>query len=168
MPDQRRQFAILYREFLFRIVDLELLASRGEAQRLLVQFAAMLGAFSFTFCVYFIPRYAMSSLPWEKLRQLGWMDQDLLIATTMAIAGMFTIVAWNNVLPDRRDRLILGLLPVRARTILLAKLAALATCLGVALAAVNAFTGIAYPIANIPPGGGMVEVLRAFFAYWIA
>ena len=168
MPEQRRQFAILYRDFLFRIVDLELLASRGEAQRLLIQFAAMLGAFSFTFCIYFIPRYALSTLPWEKLRQFGWMDQDLLIATTMAIAGMFTVMAWNNVLPDRRDRLILGLLPVRPRTILLAKLAALGTCLGVAVAAINAFTGIAYPFANVPPGGGMGDILRAFFAYWVA
>ena len=52
------QFRILYRDFLTRILDLELLSSRGEIERLLVQFGAMLAAFSFTFTVYFVPRYA--------------------------------------------------------------------------------------------------------------
>ena len=166
MPEERRQFHILYRDFLFRILDLELLASRGEAQRLLSQFAAMLAAFSFTFTIYFVPRYGLSTLPWDKLRQLGWVDQDLLIATTMAIAGMFTVLAWNNVLPDRRDCLIFGLLPVRTRTVFLAKLAALAACLAVAVAALNVFTGLAYPFAIAPPGSGTLAVLRALMAYW--
>ena len=167
-PTESSQFRFLYRDFLFRIVDLELLASRGEAQRLLAQMAALLAAFSFTFTIYFVPRYGLSTLPWEKLSKLGWVDQDLLIATTMAIAGMFTVLAWNNVLPDRRDRLILGLLPVRPRTILLAKLAALATSLGVAVTALNAFTGLAYPFAIAAPSSGTMAVLRGFGAYWIA
>jgi predicted permease len=166
MPDERRQFRILYRDFLFRIVDLELLASRGDAQRLLAQFAALLAAFSFTFAIYFVPRYGLSTLPWEKLSKLGWVDQDLLIATTMAIAGMFTILAWNNVLPDRRDCLIFGLLPVRTRTIFLAKLAALGTALGVAVASLNVFTGLAYPFAIAAPGSGALSILRGFGAYW--
>lgn len=168
MPDEGRQFRILYRDFLFRILDLELLASRGEAQRLLGQFAALLAAFSFTFAIYFVPRYGLSTLPWEKLSRLGWVDQDLLIATTMAIAGMFTVLAWNNMLPDRRDCLIFGLLPVRTRTVFLAKLAALATALAVAIAALNVFTGLAYPFAIAPPDCGIGAVLHGFFAYWTA
>jgi hypothetical protein len=166
MPDEGRQFRILYRDFLFRILDLELLASRGEAQRLLGQFAALLAAFSFTFTIYFVPRYGLSTLPWEKLSRLGWVDQDLLVATTMAVAGMFTVLAWNNVLPDRRDCLVFGLLPVRPRTIFLAKFAALATALGVAVVALNIFTGVAYPFAIADPGAGTAAVLRAFGAYW--
>ncbi len=166
MPDQRRQFRLLYRDFLFRILDLELLASRGDAQRLLTQFAALLAAFSFTFTIYFVPRYGLSTLPWEKLSRLGWVDQDLLISTTMAIAGMFTVLAWNNLLPDRRDCLVFGLLPVRTRTIFLAKLAALGTALGVAVTALNVFTGLAYPFAIAAPGSGTMAVLRGFGAYW--
>ncbi|HEX3744514.1 MAG TPA: hypothetical protein VHW09_11310 [Bryobacteraceae bacterium] len=168
MPDERQQFRLLYRDFLFRIVDLELLASRGEAQRLLAQIAALLAAFSFTFTIYFVPRYGLSTLPWDKLSRLAWVDQDMLIATTMTIAGMFTVLAWNSILPDRRDRLILGLLPVRPRTVLLAKLSALGTALGVAVAALNACTGIAYPFAIARPGAGIGTVLYGFAAYWLA
>jgi predicted permease len=167
MPDERRQFGILYRDYLFRIVDLELLSSRGDAQRLLGQFAALLGAFSFTFAIFFVPRYGLSTLPWDKLSRLAWVDQDLLISTTMAIAGMFTVLAWNNMLPDRRDCLIFGLLPVRTRTVFLAKLAALGTALGVAVVALNAATGLAYPFVIAEPGGGTAAVARAFAAYWI-
>jgi predicted permease len=167
MPSERQQFRILYRDFLFRIVDLELLASRGDAQRLLAQFAALLAAFSFTFTIYFVPRYGLSRLPWEKLSSFIRVDQDLLIATTMAIAGMFTILAWNNMLPDRRDCLIFGLLPVRTRTVFLAKLAALGASLGVAVTAINVFTGLAYPFAIAAPGAGTIGVLRCFCAYWI-
>ena len=36
------QFRTLYREFLFRIVDLELLAPQGDITKLLGQFAALL------------------------------------------------------------------------------------------------------------------------------
>jgi hypothetical protein len=36
---KNRQFRVLYREFLFRIVDLELLAQQGDITKLLAQFA---------------------------------------------------------------------------------------------------------------------------------
>ena len=52
MPDERRQFRILYRDFLFRMVDLELLSASGEIQTLLVQFVAMLAAFNFVVSIF--------------------------------------------------------------------------------------------------------------------
>jgi hypothetical protein len=57
VPSERQQFRILYRDFLFRIVDLELLSARGEIQKLLVQFVAMLAAFSFVVTILYFPRY---------------------------------------------------------------------------------------------------------------
>ena len=161
------QFRILYRDFLTRILDLELLSSRGEIERLLVQFGAMLAAFSFSFTVYFVPRYALATMPYAALGKVVNADRDLLISTTMAVAGMFTVLAWNTVLPDRRDCLILGLLPVRQRTIFFAKLAALATILGLSVVAINSFTGLAYPFASAAPGAGMLAILRSLAAWWL-
>jgi len=161
------QFRILYRDFLTRILDLELISSRGEIERLLAQFGAMLGAFSFIFTVYFVPRYALSTLPYATMARLARVDQDLLISTTMAVTGLFTVLAWNTVLPDRRDCLILGLLPLRQRTIFLAKLAALATILGLGVVAINSFTGLTYPFAAAAPGAGIVAILRSMGAWWL-
>ena len=43
---ERTQFRVLFREFLFRIVDLEILSSRGDLTKLLCQLAALVAAVS--------------------------------------------------------------------------------------------------------------------------
>jgi predicted permease len=165
-PNQHRQFLVLFRSFLSRMIDLELLSSRGEIQTLLTQFAAMLAAFSFTLTIYLVPRYGTSALPHAKLMTLAWLDEEFLIGTTMAIAGLFTLLAWNGILPDRRDTLVLGPLPVGIRTLCQAKAAALLTSLGVSILAINAFTGIAYP-AVVAAHPGLFGFLRCLAAYWL-
>ena len=49
---EKRQFRVLFREFLFRLVDLELLSAhaQGDASWLLGQFAALLVFLSICFC----------------------------------------------------------------------------------------------------------------------
>jgi hypothetical protein len=159
VPSERHQFRLLHRDFLFRMVDLELLSSHGDVQKLLGQFGALLGAFSFVLAVLLIPRYAASRLSESALAVAAWGDEEFLISTTMAIAGLFAVVAWNAVLPDRPDSLILGPLPIRTRTVFAAKMTAALSGLGISILAVNAFTGISFP----PFGAG----LRGPVAYWM-
>ncbi len=166
-PEEPAQFGVLYRDFLFRLVDLELLSAAGEVQKLLGQFGAMLAAFSFTITVFTFPALATSRLPFPKLIGAVRIEEEFLIATTMAIAGLFSVLAWNAVFPDRRDSLILGLLPVRVRTIFLAKVAAIGTALGVSVAAVNIFTGLAFPFLAVPANGGFLGDLRSLGAHWL-
>ena len=45
--NERIQFRVLYRQFLFRTVDLELIAPHGDMSKLLGQFAAILVSFGF-------------------------------------------------------------------------------------------------------------------------
>ncbi|HEY2013795.1 MAG TPA: hypothetical protein VGH38_09860, partial [Bryobacteraceae bacterium] len=166
MPDERRQFRVLYRDFLFRMVDVELFSAGGEIGKLMGQFAAMLAAFSFVLMIWIVPAVARSPLPHAKLLTAIWPVEEFLIATTMAIAGLFTILAWNAVQPDRRDCLVLGLMPLRARTIFLAKLAALGTALGVSLAATNLFTGLTFPFLTGSEGAGPFGWLQSLAAWW--
>jgi hypothetical protein len=166
-PDERAQFRALYRNFIARIVDLELLSSRGDIGKLLAQLMAIVAAYNFTVALCFAPRFGVARIAQEKLMFFAWNDVEFLIATTLAIAGLFSVLAWNAVLPDRRDCIVLGLLPVRTRTIFAAKIAALGAALGIAVAAGNVFTGICYPfiVARTP---GMLAVFRALLAYWTA
>ena len=159
-----RKFRILYRDFLFRIVDLEILSAHGDLPKLVGQFAAILAAFSFVLAFLFVPRYAFSRLPHEKLATAAWGDEEFLIATTIAVVGLFAVVAWNTILPDRRDVLVLGPLPVRARTVFIAKLCAMITALTLSVAAVNLFTGLTFPFLI---GGSASGGLRSFAAYWL-
>ncbi|MGH9719277.1 MAG: hypothetical protein ACRD8O_03640 [Bryobacteraceae bacterium] len=165
MPDERRQFRVLYRDFLFRMIDLELLSERGEIQKLLGQFVAMLAALSFTFVLAGAP--ALAKLPLDRRMMAGWATQEFLISTTMAIAGLFAVLAWNVVLPDRRDTLVLAPLPVRTRTLFLARIAATCSALAIGIVAVNVFTGICFPLLFMPRGGGLLYALRSFGAYWV-
>jgi len=167
MPSERRQFGILYRDFLFRMVDLEVLTARGEIQKLLGQVAALLAAFSFTLAVVCAPRYVRSTLPTAKLLIAAWGDEEFLIATTIAVVGMLAVIAWNTVLPDRRDCLVLGPLPIRMRTIFLARLSAIGTALVVGVIAVNSFTGFTFALLLTPADSGALSGLRSLAAYWI-
>ena len=164
-PDTGRQFRVLFRDFLARMVDLELMSSRGDIERLLGQFAALMAGFSFTFVVGMIPKFVVSPLPRTELAMHAWGEEEFLVALTMAIAGLFAVLAWNNVFPDRRESLVLGVLPVRARTIFLAKTAAIATALGVSVVAINSFTGAAYPLLILADAGALGP-LRPLLAYW--
>jgi pimeloyl-ACP methyl ester carboxylesterase len=164
MPSERRQFRILYRDFLFRMVDLEVLTAHGEIQTLLGQLAAILAAFSFTLAVVCVPRYVKSTLPWQKLLVAAWGDEEFLIGTTIAVVGLFAVIAWNAMLPDRRDCVVLGPLPVRLRTMFLARISAMATALSLSVMAVNAFTGLTFSFLLTRSDG---NPLRSFAAYWI-
>ena len=70
-----------------------------------------------------------------------------LIATTMLVVGLFALLSWESTSPDRRDVLVLGPLPVRERTMFLAKVTAVAGALGLTLAALHVAAGIAWPLA---------------------
>src|SRR6516162_8922786 len=141
---ERQQFRVLYRDFLRRMIDLELLSAHGDVQRLLGQFGALLAAGS---AVMALIQSALAYVPREYLAVAAWSDEEFLISTTMAIAGMFAVVSWDSVFPDRRDSLILGLLPLRPQTILNARLAATATGLGLCVVAVNVFTSVAFAVS---------------------
>jgi len=142
------QFRVLYREFLFRMVDLDVLSAHalGDANKLLGQFAALLifvgvamslGAFGFA---------DAKITPDARLAIIVYMEH-FLVATTMLVVGIFAVLSWDSTFPDRRDVLVLGPLPVRARTMFLAKVAATATALSLVVLLLHAAPGLIWPLA---------------------
>src|SRR5204863_5421859 len=129
-------FRVLYRDFLARLIDLEVLSARAGIVNLFIQFAAVLAAFNFVVAIASTRQYATSPLPRDRLLIAAWSHEEFLIATTMAITGLFAVLAWNVLFPDRRDSYVLGVLPVRTRTIALSKIAAVGAALGVSVLAV--------------------------------
>jgi len=166
---EQRQFRALYRMFLQRFLDLELLSSRGDAQHLLVQIVAILAGFSFVMTYWKSQQYFFGStrMSAEKFLTGTWSDQGSFAGITMLVTALFTILMWDSLFPDRRDCLILSPLPIRMRTLFSAKSAAIATGIGLSFLAVNSFIGLAYPFM-LPTSGSMPQVFRALAAYWIA
>jgi hypothetical protein len=158
----QRQFIVLYRVFLLRVVDLEILSADGDVTKLLGQFAALLAGVSVLFTAPLI--LVGGRLDQETL----WTMEHLLIATTMVMVGLFSVFNWDSIFPDRKDVLILAPLPVGPSTLFVAKLGALISAVFVAILAMNVFTGLIWPILFSPQYGGLLGIGRSFLAYWMS
>lgn len=156
------QFRVLYRVFLLRVIDLELLASDGDPTQLMGQFAAVFATISF-FSAFPVPYLLVDPRPIPVA--LAYMFEHYLIETTMTIAGLIAVLSWDSAFPDRRDVLVLGPLPVRRATFFLAKLAALFAAPALAIAAFNLFTGFSWPMV-FAVGHGKYSLLRTLPIYW--
>jgi predicted permease len=163
MSIERIQLRLLFRISITRMIDLDLLAADGEGQNLIARLLSILAAFSFALAFLIVPRYATSTLSLPSLARAAWSDEEFLLSTTIAVAGLFAVLAWNAVFPNKRDALILGPLPLRTRTVVLAKLSAMGTGLATVIVAVNAFTGVAFPITT---AAGVPDALRSLAAWW--
>jgi CubicO group peptidase (beta-lactamase class C family) len=141
----KRQFRALYREFLFRIIDLELLAPQGDISKLLGQFAALL--FLFGLWVLLLAVIGTDGPPSEVRLLYTWTTEHFIVATTMLVVGLFAVLSWESMFPDRRDVMVLTPLPVRARTLFLAKVAAVTTALSLTVFCLNFFPGLVAPFA---------------------
>jgi CubicO group peptidase (beta-lactamase class C family) len=145
------QFRVLYRQFLFRVFDPEVLSAdaQGDANKLLGQFATLLIVVSLGAALVVIG-LANPHAPGNN-GQLGLalsiIAQHLLIATTMLVVGLFAVLSWDATFPDRRDVLVLAPLPVRARTMFLAKVAAVASSLGLTIVLLHSAVGLISPLA---------------------
>jgi hypothetical protein len=164
----KQQFRVLYREFLFRMVDLEVLSAQGDIKDLLGQFGAML--------VYFSAMIALGVMFFDTRRMTPaaalatiWNMEHFLISTTMLAMGLFAVLSWDSTFPDRRDVLVLAPLPIRPRTVFLAKAAALGAALGLTTAALNGLPGITWGLLIFPPPhAGLLGPFRTLAAYWIS
>lgn len=155
------QFRVLYRQFLFRVVDPELLSghAQGDINALLGQFAALLVFVSLVFAGFSLP-FMGNGMP-PLVRTIGLLTlEHLVIATTMLAVGLFAVLGWDSTFLDRRDVLVLAPLPLRASTLFLAKAAASATALLLVIGVFNSLSGLAWPFA-------MGRGIRSFAAYWI-
>ncbi len=167
------QFRTLYREFLFRLVDLELLSpdAQGDANKLLGRFGAMLAFFSLYLGLAGL-LFDHKGMPLPLFRAISWTTEHFLISTTMLIVGLFAVLSWDSTFPDRRDVLVLSPLPIRTRALFLAKVAAVGSGLGLAIGVFNAGPGLSWPVALSSENPSVLDIAlpflhRSFVAYWI-
>ncbi len=160
--NSKAQFRTLYRQFLFRVVDLEVLSAsaQGDANRLLGRFAALL--------VWISAGFALSAIMTDKVPSaLTLLTENNLVATTMLVVGIFAVLSWDSIFPDRRDVFVLAPLPVRARTMFFAKLAATGTTSGLVVVLLHCGAGLTWSF-RFAPSFDFISLVRAFGAYWLA
>jgi len=166
--ETKSQFRVLYRQFLFRVVDLEVLSvhALGDSNKLLGQFAALLIVISLPVSTGAFSVIGAENMPADMRLGFTLFMAHFLVATTMLVVGIFAVLSWDSIFPDRRDVFVLAPLPLRGRTIFLAKVAATATALSLVVVLLNCATGLTYPFAFAAPKTGPLGVVRCFAVYW--
>lgn len=160
------QFRVLYRQFLLRVVDLESLSIQADIPRFLGQFASVLIFISLAGAIGpLVAHEALTATP-EAVLTFAWRGEQSLISGMMLVVGLIAIISWDSTFPDRRDVMILSPLPVAPRTILLAKVAASAALLGVAVLTLNFATGITWPLLIGSQHDSNWGPFQSFAAYW--
>ncbi len=144
----QRQWRVLYRQFLFRVFDLEVLSGQADgANRLLGQFAALLVFFSVMLSFGALLMDPGGPATENTIRLiLTMIAQHFLIATTMLVVGIFAVLSWDATFPDKRDVFVLAPLPVRTRTMFLAKVGAVGSSLGLTVLLLHCAMGLAFPL----------------------
>lgn len=146
--------------FVHRFVDNELLSAGAEPHQIFVTAVSLTAAFGFTLSVVLSLRYAlrMNEMA-EAVRAWAVLgDRQLLVLLTMTITGLFSVLAWDALLPDRKDALILGSLPVRANVVLRAKMFAAMLYFAVLQFALQFFALSFAMVSN--PGIGFTGMMR--------
>ncbi len=152
------QFRTLHQQFLLRVVDLEALSIEADIPSFLGQFAGILIMISLVhgIGVLFFPPPPSMAFSYQQSR----------ISDMLLVIGLCTILMWDTTFPDKRDVMVLAPLPIFPRIILMAKIAASATVLGIAVVALNCASSVGQSVVFGAPAGGLPGMLRFFFAYW--
>lgn len=158
------QFRVLYRQFLLRVIDLEALSIEADIPRFLAQFAGLLIVYSAFQGLSFIVTVGDPRMTLKLLAMLEWRLEQGLISTMLLAVGMMAVASWESAFPDRRDAMVLAPLPVRPRTILMAKLAAAGAMLAVAVASLTAFSSAALSWVM---GNASMRFFTVYAAFWV-
>jgi len=140
------QFRVLFREFLFRTVDIELLSQTADSSKLMGQIAALLVFFSFWLGLGGFGIGGIKNLPPQKVLMIVYSGEHFLIATTMLATGLLAVLSWNSTYPNKRDVFVLAPLPISTSTFFLAKISAVAAALGLTVVTFHCFAGLTWPV----------------------
>ncbi len=144
-------FQALVRHFFGRFFDAESLSPQGDPQINVVQTLGLLAVPSAFFVLVFRP-----------VTLIGWSlvsVRYIFVSFSMVVMGFIMVFEWDALFPDKRDYQVLMPLPLRLRTLFLAKAVALSIFLGLFLVDINAFGVLFWP--GIDGGSDVLAMLTA-------
>jgi hypothetical protein len=143
------RFSALVRHFFGRFFDNEFVAQNTDMEVTVTKILALLASPGLLLPFFRYRTYlALDDVPpIERLPTL-WFDRCFFLSFAMLVMGGVTIIEWDALFPDRRDYVSLIPLPIRARTIFLAKIGALVLFLLGFTVSVNAASSVLFPMMS--------------------
>ena len=147
MTDERAQARLLTATFFRRLFESELMPPGLGQVQLVVATIAFLAAPSAILPLLLAKKYMF--LHGEALRVGMAQDRLIAILLSMTASALVTLVIWENIFPDRRDSRHLGVLPIRLRTFVAARLAALVGLFSVVFLGPALLSAISFGIVGV-------------------
>jgi len=168
-PHEREQTRALTRAFLARFFENEITSGTDDLKTSffwLLSFLAVPGLFMPMTMAFTWQLVAMMKGP-EVLRVLTRGDKAFYLGFVMIATASITAIAWNSLLADRRDGLVLGVLPVRPLVIVAARLGALSLYVTLVGVAMNTLASLSFGLF-LASGSTMAFAARGAVAHFIA
>ena len=119
-----RQFRLLLRTSFGRLMDTAVASRDIDATQFVIWSFALLASPAFFFAAKMMGKYSFLWRQPEVLAGVVVVDRLFFIVYMMLASALVAAVLWEALFPDRQDQEIVGVLPVRPRTVALARLAA--------------------------------------------
>src|SRR5688572_17803574 len=163
---EARQFVILSRDSVRRLLNSAVHSRDADP----MQFALWVAALAATppaiyaFRMIFIYVGAPRASSFESVEDLALVNRLFFVVYGMIASALLAALVWEALLPDRSDQEIVGVLPVRPRTVAAARLAA-ATSVAVAFAlAIAVPSGLLFSLAS-GSAFGLISLPATFVAH---
>jgi len=166
VSEERRQFDVLVRHFFGGFLDNDLVSPASDLHGPLSRVVAVVALVGVLYPFKLLFRYGRPFRVYAELDLISWGDKCTFVMLSLVVMGLLTVLEWDALHLDRRDCLALGALPIRSRTVLRAKLAALgkfALVLSVPLTLLGAMT---FPLVmHAGWSAGWWQAVRTMFAH---
>jgi hypothetical protein len=147
---EQSQWEILVRHFLDRFFNSEMTSSDDEGTTRLIQVACATGLPGFVVAMYLWPVYHdIFGLHRPYWAQVG--DHYFFVVYSMVVMGIIVVFEWDLFFPDLLDIFVLSSLPIKSRTLFLARIATVCIFIGGFLLNANILSTFALPAAIDPP-----------------
>ena len=166
---ERQQVGSLTHAFLARFFENEITSGTDDLKTSffwLLSFLAVPGFFMPMTMAFSWQLLAMIKGP-EVLREMTRGDKAFYLGFVMVATASITAIAWNSLLTDRRDGLVLGVLPVRPGVIVAARLLALALYIVLVAVAMNAVASVSFGLF-LAAGSTFPFMIRGIAAHFAA
>ena len=169
-----RQFRLLVRTSFGRLMDTAVASRDIDATQFVIWSVALVATPAFFFAAKMMNKYVWLARRPDVLAEAVAVDRLFFIVYVMIACALLAAVLWEALFPDRQDQEIVGVLPVRPRTLAAARLAAaliVAAAFSAAVALPSAFMyglNVGAAFRSVPIVGWAPAVFVAHSATLIA
>jgi hypothetical protein len=145
-PAEGPQRQALTRAFLFRFFENDITDGTSDLRSGFFWLLGMLGPIGVFLPVIMSFNWSFIAIAYgaEAVRRLSWSEKAFYTGIAAVVGGGVATIAWSALLVDRRDALVLGVQPVRGRTIVTAKVAALLVAIATVSVGMHAASAVVF------------------------